>query len=432
MVVSGVLGIVGAVEIAKCAQLHKLNTLHLRYNHGFWQEVLSFSRDNHYPIAPVKNQLILVRQQPVDGLQLMGPLERAVISLTGTYRAITICEADVVLADQLLASIEKFMAGQLSRSSLSEQLRSGGGIFLKDSVEFEALVDRTTDAVATTVVRMVIVMAFLVGVCGWIMARSVHSDFMKLQSTEDTLETRNQELENFVYRASHDFRSPLLGIISIARFVDEDIREGNLDEALDNIGRIQANVRALESVTLSTLQMAKTDLADVHAEPIDLEDLLQCVWSRLAEMAEHRQVRLQIGDGVRETIVHSDASRLQVAIEHLVSNAIEFSNEQQEQPLVFVDAEELAGGWVEIRVQDNGIGIPAERTPEVFSMFKQFHPQRATGSGLGLYIVNKSVERLGGTIEFSTSANGTSFRIRIPNVIGRKQKHATQTMALAN
>ncbi len=415
MVLSGIFGVIGAVEITKCAKMHELNTLHLRYNHAFWNEMLAFAQNDDHPIAPIKEELLLVRQQPVDCLDLLGPLERAVITLTGNYQSITICEYDVALADQTLAYIDQFEAGQLKRDDLAKKLRSAGERFNLDSIEFEPLVDRTVESVSKTVVTLVILKAILVGLAGWLMSRSVGNDYKRLQATEKALEASNKELQSFVYRTSHDFRSPLLGIISMARFVEDDIEEGHLDEALANIRRIRRNAKSLESVTVSTLQMAKTDLAHIHVEPVELESLLQRVWERLSEFAHQRGVTMELGTDIRGMVVNTDSNQLQSVIENLMSNAIKYFHDARDRCFVRVDAVEQADGSISIEVTDNGIGIPSEFTSDVFEMFKQFHPQRAQGTGLGLYIAKKSVERLGGSIDFVSSSDGTCFHISIPN-----------------
>ena len=67
-----------------------------------------------------------------------------------------------------------------------------------------------------------------------------------------------------------------------------------------------------------------------------------------------------------------------------------------------------------MRVKDNGIGIPRDYMSDLFKMFKRFHPKIATGSGLGLSIVKKNLDRMGGTIDVASSSDGTSFLISIP------------------
>jgi signal transduction histidine kinase len=77
-----------------------------------------------------------------------------------------------------------------------------------------------------------------------------------------------------------------------------------------------------------------------------------------------------------------------------------------------------ADGSIAITINDNGVGIPTGRQTEVFGMFKQFHPGRANGTGLGMYIVKKSIERLSGGISFDSSSKGTQFYITLPNLSG--------------
>jgi len=115
IVVSGIFGVIGSIEIMKCGKIHELNTLHLKHNYLFSNAFRAFRDDESLTTEPIRSELSLIRHQPTDCSGMLGPLERTVISAVGTYRAITLCEEDLALADDMLSTLDRFEAGGLSR-----------------------------------------------------------------------------------------------------------------------------------------------------------------------------------------------------------------------------------------------------------------------------------------------------------------------------
>ena len=258
---------------------------------------------------------------------------------------------------------------------------------------------------------------FIIGVLiAFLTSKSISDDYIRLQSAEASLAMANQELQNFVYRTSHDFKSPLLGIISMTTFIKEDLESGSIDEVLDNVARIRKNADALTAVVSSTLQLAKTDLSDNHVETVHLNALLIDIYARLDALAKQHKVELRVGDGIKTNTINSDPNHLMTALENIISNAIKYADGNRQQSFVAIDAALDINGSVHITISDNGVGIPEKRHSEVFQMFKQFHPERANGSGLGMYIIKKSVRRIGGVISFDSTPKGTNFHLRIPHL----------------
>ncbi len=247
-------------------------------------------------------------------------------------------------------------------------------------------------------------------------SKSISTDYRRLMDAEKSLTAANQELQNFVYRTSHDFKSPLLGINSMARFVEEDIKAGNTDEALSNLMRIRKNCDSIITIVGSTLQLVKTDLANNHIQAVDLESMFLGAQQRMAGIAEERQVEIRTGDGVRGLTINSDSDQLLTIIENLISNSIKYYQTDRKNSFVLINAIGRDQGAVDITVEDNGVGFPEKYQSQVFGMFKQFHPERAEGTGLGLYIVKKSVERLNGTISYDSSKDGTRFLVNLPRL----------------
>ena len=279
---------------------------------------------------------------------------------------------------------------------------------------------RTADAYqtaqsSTQLIYATTLLTFLtVGMFTLLTSRSISAEFRQLQATEKSLATSNQELQNFVYRTSHDFKSPLLGIKSMASFIEEDIKLGNREESLINITRIHKNVDAALAVVSSTLSLVKTDLGVLHIEVITLSELSQEIVSRLEGFAASKKVTIKVDKGFKEMTVNSDVTHLTTIVENLISNGIKYSQEEGDEAFVHIDAHKDSIGSINITISDNGLGIPEKYQAQVFAAFKQFHPGQANGTGLGLYLVKKSVEKLNASITFESSSDGSRFNINLP------------------
>lgn len=109
----------------------------------------------------------------------------------------------------------------------------------------------------------------------------------------------------------------------------------------------------------------------------------------------------------------SQKSRIALIVENLLSNTIKYQDLEKEKSVVRISTEK-SGNNIVLSVEDNGLGIPEEREKEIFSMFKRFHPKVSFGSGLGLYMMKKSADVLGGQIEYEKSELGTKFKLLMP------------------
>ena len=105
----------------------------------------------------------------------------------------------------------------------------------------------------------------------------------------------------------------------------------------------------------------------------------------------------------------------------MISNAIKYHDRQEAEPRIDIHAMRRAGR-VRLSVEDNGIGIPPESRAHLFRMFKRLHPNRSFGSGLGLYILKRSAESLGGTAFYEPKEKGSRFVIELPDGDGHEYR----------
>ncbi|MBD0256168.1 MAG: PAS domain-containing sensor histidine kinase [Cytophagales bacterium] len=232
----------------------------------------------------------------------------------------------------------------------------------------------------------------------------------KLRETLRELQTRNHELDHYVYKVSHDLRAPLCsikGLVSLLREETDPAVVRNYVNLIDK--RVDKSDRFIQSV-LDHSRMLNTQ---VQRSAIDFDALIgECFDElRYMECADRLTLRVNV---VNQVPFYSDAFRLRIIFKNLISNAIKYMNLRRPDNFIWFSIATDAS-TLRLKVQDNGIGIDQAYVDRIFSMFFRA-TERSEGSGLGLYIVKQTVQRLGGTISLqSTLDEGTQFSISLPN-----------------
>ncbi|WEZ84062.1 PAS domain-containing sensor histidine kinase [Rhizobium sp. 32-5/1] len=234
---------------------------------------------------------------------------------------------------------------------------------------------------------------------------------------KDILEA-NAELEEFSYRTSHDLRSPIassLGLVGIAR---DMIDTGDTQDLKQVLGRIETSFRKLDHLIQNIISLTRTKAMEEAESRIPIAQTVRETLERLhyMENAERLRVDIAIDD---ELTTMRRASRFQIIIDNLLSNAIKYQDPVQTRPEIRIGATVNSGNLV-LTVADNGLGIEPGTEHHLFQMFKRLHPQHSFGSGLGLYILKKSVEQLGGTVAYNRLQAGSLFTVTLPE----KNHHA--------
>lgn len=222
----------------------------------------------------------------------------------------------------------------------------------------------------------------------------------------------NDELTNFAYSVSHDLKAPLTAIQGLTRIAIEDLDANELAEARANLNRVSGEADKLKHLIEDVLALAKSDNEQQTWALTNVSGVVREVAESLQQLSEATGLEFR-SDLPADLVLSTEPTRLRLIVENLISNAIRYADLEKPAPFVEVSMAEH-GAEVELRVRDNGLGIPAECHAQVFGMFRRFHTHRAEGSGLGLALVKKEVLRLGGTVEFESSPAGTTFRVKLP------------------
>lgn len=231
------------------------------------------------------------------------------------------------------------------------------------------------------------------------------------EQNEELLKT-NQELDTFVYRVSHDLRAPLVSSLGL---IDLSLTEDDPTTIKHYLQLQQKSLKKLDNFIQDILNYSRNSRLEVNPEMIDFQELVNGIFQQLNYIESYKNITRKI-DISHQGSFHSDQRRLHIVLSNLVSNALKFSRPHLPDAFVRV---QVTGDteWVEILVQDNGMGIPKEHLENIFKMFYRA-TDRQTGSGLGLYIVQETIQKLGGAVEVDSTINkGTTFKILLPNLI---------------
>lgn len=232
----------------------------------------------------------------------------------------------------------------------------------------------------------------------------------ELEKTNADLVRANDELNRFVYSASHDLKAPLasiLGIVEVARM------EGEEHETAYYLSLIERSVKQLETFIQHIIDYYKNTRYQETLTEIDFNALV----SEIIESFQFHPNTAQIEFAVavqQTTKFVSDEFRMRVILNNLISNAIKYQRQPEAHKRVDIEVR-MDNGSAEIRVRDNGIGIAAEHIKDIYNMFFRA-TEMSVGSGMGLYIVKEAVEKLHGRIHVeSKESQGTAFTVVLPN-----------------
>jgi signal transduction histidine kinase len=238
--------------------------------------------------------------------------------------------------------------------------------------------------------------------------------YKELQQTLETneaqtriIENKNAELDAFFYRVSHDIKGPISSLLGLSALAKRESPGADLSPYLD---RQHQQIERLNHIVTGLINLTRLSHTDLQIQKIDFEKLIDACISSFRGYENYERIKFEVA--IEPSLdFHCEWMLANSILQNLIENAIKYS--RSDSPFVSV-AVYSDGANVVIRVTDNGQGITAEHLPKIFEMFYRVS-NTPGGSGLGLYILKRSVDRLGGTIEVASSAEiGSAFTVKLP------------------
>ena len=220
----------------------------------------------------------------------------------------------------------------------------------------------------------------------------------------------NRELDSFVYSVSHNLRAPLMSVLGLLNLAKMNDRKEEMDQYF---GMMEHSIQKLDNTLKEILDYSRNARKDIDIEEDNIREIIDDSIERLLYMEGSEKVAKAINISEQSSL-YSDAYRLLVIFNNLLSNSIKYRDSKKTENFVHFDIN-IEKNLLTIRVQDNGIGIPKEFIPKIFNMFYRA-TEKSEGAGLGLYIVKETVQKLGGHVSVQSEQGvGTTFVIQIPN-----------------
>jgi PAS domain S-box-containing protein len=224
-----------------------------------------------------------------------------------------------------------------------------------------------------------------------------------------------ESLEGLLYHVAHDVRAPLRTMGSFAEILSQDYADALGETGKDYTRRIANAAVQMEELLQDLLAYGRLTHITAPPEIVNLEAGVDRVLRAVAEQIQrtHAEVRVQRP----LPVVKANAAVLDQVLAQLLTNALKFVPPQQP-PSVSIRAD--AGPWVRLWIEDNGIGIDPAYHERIFGIFERLHPSEPySGTGIGLAIVQKGVERLGGRVGLESElGRGSRFWIELPGAEG--------------
>ncbi|MEM7548064.1 MAG: HAMP domain-containing sensor histidine kinase [Bacteroidota bacterium] len=232
----------------------------------------------------------------------------------------------------------------------------------------------------------------------------------EIEEKNETLEKANKELDRFAYSTSHDLRAPLtsmLGLINIAK--DESIQPS----ITDYLGMMEKRISTLDSFIKDITDYSRNSRTEITPEDVNFNNLFDDIFENYKYLEEASEISF-MKDVALDREIRTDKARLQVVLNNLVCNAIKYHDRRKVKPEISLRVEKVTERELSIAVRDNGPGIPFQLKDRVFDMFYRAS-EKSKGSGLGLYIVKETVEKMQGNIQLKTQEGvGSEFIVNLP------------------
>jgi PAS domain S-box-containing protein len=233
----------------------------------------------------------------------------------------------------------------------------------------------------------------------------------ELRRTRINLERSNDELDQFAYVASHDLKEPLILLSAYARMLDDRHSDELSEQGRTFLGHVRSEAERMKSMIDDLLDYSRLETRAEDAVDVDLAESLETALRTIGPTLEEAGAEVDVEGPL--PLLRGSPSQFERLFRNLISNAIKFHGDDP--PRVRIRAQQDGEEWL-FEVQDNGIGIDPSKADRIFDVFQRLHSQESyAGTGMGLAICKRVVERHGGRIWAEPGPEGGSiFRFALP------------------
>lgn len=235
--------------------------------------------------------------------------------------------------------------------------------------------------------------------------------YKNLEKKNEELEYSNKELESFSYSVSHDLRTPLRALDGYCKILQEDYAQISDAERERIIGKIRYNAKKMGTLVDDLIAFSRLGKKEIKKSKINMNEMVEMVLSELNDSLSHKAaIKLE-----NLLPANADKSLLQQVWINLISNAVKYSS-KKEKPEVKIGSVE-SENEVKYYIKDNGAGFNMEYVSKLFGVFQRLHSENEfQGTGIGLAIVHRIIEKHGGKIWAEGKENeGATFYFTLPN-----------------
>lgn len=242
----------------------------------------------------------------------------------------------------------------------------------------------------------------------YLLIRMSHNNAEQLLNNNQQMHKLNGELDRFVYSTSHDLRAPLLSLMGLLK-----LAEKATECEMHQYHKMMYNrVENLDKFIRDITDYSRNNRLEVVNEEVSLKLLVNEIWESLQYSTDAQGIQF-INDISTDQKIINDTTRLRVVLSNLISNAIRYHDHRKDKKYIRVSFEKDDHS-VQVKITDNGQGIPTELQTKVFDMFFRGN-ETSQGSGLGLYIVKETLQKISASISlYSTPKEGSTFSICFP------------------
>ncbi|GAB5496052.1 MAG: hypothetical protein Phyf2KO_11320 [Phycisphaerales bacterium] len=252
---------------------------------------------------------------------------------------------------------------------------------------------------------------------------AIRADITDRKEAENHLRRANEELESFVYTASHDLKSPLLTIQGFSSNLRSYIETADYESCTHCTDRIQAAVNRMKSNVDDLLELSRIGRTEVVSEEIDLRSLIDNVLADCESMIQQSNANISINADI--PTICGNPTRINQLLQNMLSNALKYGQSENESLKIAIDARE-DNNQVTISLADNGPGIPEQYRAKVFELFHRLDTS-SDGTGVGLNIIKRVAEVHGGSAHLDTTpGGGLTIKVTLPQpTIGGAREYLT-------